>query len=154
MPKFARETLSPALISELAPLLEKHWREVAHYQDIPLEPDWNTYQALDEKDVLRLYTSRCTDTDALIGYALFIVSTNVHYKSSVQAKQDVIFIDPTRRGFGARFIIWCDNQLKNEGVEFVFHHTKAARDFGPMLERMGYERIDYIYGKRLQEVRS
>jgi hypothetical protein len=50
---------------------------------------------------------------------------------------------------GGRFIKWCDEQLRAEGVAVVYHHIKAAHNFGPMLERFGYELVDLIYSRRL-----
>lgn len=132
---------------EIYPLFEKHWKEVAHYQDIPLEPDVELYKKMDEGGSIRVYTAR--EDGKLIGYSVYVISRNHHYKSVKQASQDVIFIQKDRRGFGKSFIKWCDEQLKNDGVKIVVHHVKAAHDFGPMLERVGYELVDKIYSRRL-----
>jgi hypothetical protein len=97
---------------------------------------------------LRTFTARDAD-GVLTGYCVFFVRHNIHYASSLQASQDVIYIDPERRGFGAEFILWCDQQLKEEGVQAVYHHVKQAHNFGPLLERFGYECVDLIYARRL-----
>ena len=145
--KFGRETLSTCL-EEAKPLLIEHWKEIAQYDDIPLDPDYERYYTLENNGLLRVFTAR-SEEGSIIGYAVFFVNTNAHYKQSLQAMQDIIFIHPNHRGTGGRFILWCDEQLKAEGVQVVFHHIKAAHNFGPMLERFGYELIDLIYGKRL-----
>lgn len=136
------------IFDELPPLLHKHWKEIAHYQDILLEPDWELYAKLDEMKMLRTFTARDPE-GKLVGYAIFFVKPNMHYKSSIQAVQDILFIDPESRGFGRNFISWCDDQLKEEKVQAVYHHIKAKHNFGPMLERMGYELVDLIYARRL-----
>lgn len=186
---FAREPLTDALWDEAYPLLEAHWREVAHFQDIPLEPDVARYRANEQAGVIRFYTAREVPTgDAslflecshchvlamaagpchlggtcqtcgngtfrfgatLVGYALYIVNSNPHYASSIQAVQDVIYLDPAvRGGTGYKFIKWCDEQLAAEGVQASYHHVKAAHNFGKLLERQGYELVDLIYAKRL-----
>lgn len=128
-------------------LLNKHYKEVAHYQDIPLDPDHETYLKIESLGNLRVFT--CRDIAGLIGYAVFFIKKNMHYQSSLQGIQDIIFIEKESRGFGAKFIKWCDDQLRDEGVQVVYHHVKTAQNFGPMLERQGYELIDLIYGKRL-----
>ena len=143
---FQREYLKDCL-DEARPLLFEHWKEISHYPDIPLDPDEERYYNFEKGGVLRVYTAR--DEGKIFGYAVFIVNTNAHYKTSLQAMQDIIFIHPERRGMGGRFILWCDEQLKAEGVQIVFHHIKAKHNFGAMLERFGYELIDLIYGKRL-----
>lgn len=145
--QFQREA-TPKIFAELKPLLEKHWREVAHFQDIPLEPDWETYENLDNSGALRTYTVRTLD-GVLVGYAIYFVRSNPHYKSSIQASQDILFMDPAYRGKGGRFIKWCDEQLKADGVQAVYQHVKAKHNFGPLLERIGYQLVDLIYARRL-----
>lgn len=143
---FARENLADCF-EEARPLLLAHWKEISHYPDIPLDVDEARYYAIEESNKLRVYTAR--NDSGLVGYAVFFVNTSAHYKNSVQALQDIIFIHPKFRGMGGRFILWCDEQLKAEGVQVVFHHIKAKHNFGKLLERFGYELIDLIYGKRL-----
>ncbi len=146
-PVFATESFAKAKL-DIRPLLEKHWKEVAHYQDIPLDVDWARYAALDEVGILKIFTAR-SDMGQLLGYAIFVVQTNMHYRKSLQAMQDVLFISEQHRGFGRKFIEWCDDQLRDDGVQAVYHHVKVSHNFGPLLERMGYELIDRIYGRRL-----
>lgn len=132
---------------EALPLVCRHYEEIAHFKDIPLEPDTTLYQQLEDSGLTRVFTVR--KNNALIGYSLFFVRPNPHYKSSLQAVQDVIFIDKEHRGIGRKFISWCDEQLRSESVQVVYHHVKTQHNFGPVLERNGYELIDLIYGKRL-----
>lgn len=151
---FARETLSASLIAEMRPLLDSHWREVAFYPDIQLEPDLEAYA--DRMDSLVVFTVRDEEsrTRPLLGYAIFCVARAAHYKSSIQASQDVIYLDPSvRGGNGARFIRWCDEQLAGDGVQVVQHHVKVAHDWSALLERMGYEKTDYILSKRLDRTK-
>jgi len=134
---------------EIMPLLEKHWREIAHYQDIELNPDLENYIRVEEAGALRVYTYRVHNT--LVGYAVFFVRHNMHYKGSLQAVQDVLFIKKECRGNGREFVKWCDEQLKLEGVQVVYHHVKSAHNWGKMLEAMDYELVDLIYAKRLDK---
>jgi hypothetical protein len=48
-------------------------------------------------------------------------------------------------------IRYADMQLKEDGVQVVYHHSKVAHNIGPLLERMGYEAVDLIYAKRLDK---
>lgn len=144
---FQRER-SQDIFHEVMPLLELHYKEISHYHDIPLDPDFEKYEAMENAGAVRTFTARDEEKN-IIGYAVFFVRHNLHYKTSFQAYQDILFIHPERRGFGFKFIKWCDEQLKDEGVQVVYHHVKTAHNFGPVLERMGYECIDLIYGKRL-----
>ena len=147
MASFQREILTPELWDELYPLFELHYKEIALYQDIPLSPEKNLYFKAEEMGMLRVYTAR--ENSEVIGYAWFWIKPNPHYSTSLQAQQDIIFIHPERRGFGAKFIAWCDEQLTAEKVQVVSHHVKHAHNFGPLLERMGYKLMDLIYTRRL-----
>jgi GNAT superfamily N-acetyltransferase len=138
-----------AILDEIKPMLWEHWAEIAHYPDIPLEPNWPWYEGAEAAGQLRIYTARACF--ALIGYCIYVVGPGLHYKSSTYANQDILFFTPGhRRGrIGRDFIRFTENQLRAEGVHVVLQHVKFAHDFGPMLKRDGYEPIDTIWGKRL-----
>lgn len=156
---FARETLTEHLIAEMLPLLSAHWREVAQFQDIPLDVDIATYLNAESSGLARCYTVRepfVFDTfppssNALVGYAVFFVRPNPHYRASVQAVQDVLYLDPSMRGGkGGEFIGWCDEQLRAEGVQISYHHAKLAHpQLGKALARLGYEPVETIWARRL-----
>lgn len=145
---FAEEKLKH-VFDEMLPILLEHYREIAHYQDIEFEPDKEQYIKLEEIGIVKLFTVR--EECELIGYAVFFIKHNLHYKSSLQAVQDVIYIRKDRRGCGRKFIKWCDKKLREFGVQVVYHHVKQEHNFGKMLEIMDYKLIDLIYGKRLDK---
>ncbi len=150
--QFAPERLTDAVRHDIEPLLFKHWGEVAHFKDIPLDPDWAFYAACDHAGVLRVYTAR--DEGKLVGYACYFVKANPHYQTSIQAVQDVLYLHPDYRGVPAlRFIAWCDAQLAAEGIDAVYQHLKAAHEHGHRaMQALGYTEVDRIYAKRLQEL--
>lgn len=149
--KFSRE-VAQRFIPENLDLFDLHWREVGHYKDIPLDIDFDMYNKLEDCGVLRIYSAR-DDEGKSIGYSFYVLKHNAHYKSSFQALQDIIFIHPEKRGFGKEFINWCDDELRKEGVQVVYHHVKAKKElnFGPLLEKLNYELVDLVYGKRLDK---
>ncbi len=129
-------------------LIEAHWEEVTHYPDIPLAPDYERYKELAESGHLRIFTLR--KDQELCGYAVFFITPHIHYKETLIAAQDILFLDKkVRGGSGFKFINWCDQQLKKEGINIVTQHIKAKHNFGKMLERMDYELMDLIYTRRL-----
>lgn len=145
---YSLESLSPELLTEVEPLLAMHSKEVSHYPDIPLDPDYEGYYQIQDRGGLRVFVAR-DERKVLIGYSVFFIRRGMHYRSSLQAYQDILFIHPERRGFGMRFIDWCDGVLRTEGVQVVYQHLKFAADFSKMLERLDYEKIDMIMGRRL-----
>lgn len=147
---FQRERTEPQLFSEMLPLLTAHWKEVAHFPDIPLNPDLSYYICAEAAGMVRTFTFR--RDGKLIGYAVFVLRANPHYCQSLQAQQDIVYIDPAARGIQSiKFLKYCDEQLKADGVQAVYHHVKAAHNFGKVLERQGYELVDLIYTKRLDK---
>ena len=147
--RFSQEILSHDLIVEMIPLLYKHYKEIAHYQDIELDPDYEQYLKIQELGMIRVFTARDEINSSLIGYSVFFVRNNLHYKNSKQAVQDILFLHPERRGVGGKLIDFADTMLTSEGVQVVYHHVKKEHNFGKLLERKRYELIDLIYGKRL-----
>ncbi|HEY2851146.1 MAG TPA: hypothetical protein VGI97_14805 [Gemmatimonadaceae bacterium] len=163
--RFHREPLTQAIWDEALPLLFAHWKEVAHYQDIELTPDRERYDALERNGALRTFTARTDDAavygdepfeiivprGTLVGYALFVVTPNLHYRQILQAQQDVIYIQPNHRGtMPIRFFKFCEEELFGEGIDVICHHTKAKDElnFGHLVERQGYELMDQLYVKR------
>ena len=136
--------------SEALPLLEAHRQEIATWQDIYLSVDVGMYHDAEDAGGLRVFTARVDSK--LIGYAVFFVRLNPHYMDSLQAVQDVLYVTPEhRRGsVGMRLIKFCESQLARDGVQAVFHHVKLEHPIlGKLLERLGYDAHETIYGKRL-----
>lgn len=146
---FQRERVTD-LWDEVTPLLSRHKDEVCHYKDFVLNPDVESYEAIERAGGMRCYTARLNGD--LIGYCALFVKHNLHYRDSVQALQDVLFILPEHRGSRAGFklIRFCEEQLRREGVQVVMQHLKLATPKTvELFRKMGYEEIDVIMGKRL-----
>lgn len=150
MYKFALEKFQDC-ISEMLPLFKLHYQEISANLDIPLCIDMARYQKLEDLGALKIYTARDEDSKEIIGYAVFIISTNLHYISSVQAIQDVVYIHPSRRGFGTGFIARCDEELRDLGVQIVYHHVKTKHEWGRALLKLGYHHVENIYSRRLDK---
>lgn len=141
-----------AIWPEMKPLAEAHWREIAHYQDIPLDPDHQVYDAATASGNVVFFTVRDED-GRMVGYAGYFVRANIHYRGSKQAVQDVLFLltEYRRSRIGMALIAYCDDQLRADGVQVVYQHVKVAHNFGPLLERIGYEHVEHIYARRLDQ---
>ncbi len=146
-----QEEFLSGLWDEVMPLLETHWEEIAHYKDIPLDPDIDVYTAVENLGNSRCYTVR--DDGRLVGYVLFFVRGHMHYKMSIQAIQDVLFLLPEyRKGrIGIKFLQWAEEALTAEGVQVIYQHVKTTNKAGELMERLGYELVDKVYAKRLDK---
>jgi hypothetical protein len=145
---FAREHLTDSLIAEAMPLLEAHHKEIA-WQGVPLDVNFEEYKAVGAAGFLRVYTAR--ENGELAGYAGFYVRHHPHSRQTIQALADIIYITPTKRGFGKKFILWIDSQLFAEGVSVIYHSVTTKFDFSHLLERMGYTIDSTLYVRRLND---
>lgn len=146
--RYGREIASTQLFDELMPLFEQHYLEISHFQDVPLDPNFEAYLAMEASGALRIYVAREEDGE-ILGYSAYIILRSPHYRTMVQAMQDVLFIRKEHRGFGRDFLSWCEEQLKADGVSALATHVHVKHDFGKMLERLGYEKFEHNYIKRL-----
>lgn len=154
MSQFSLENLKECR-DEIQPILRnEHWVEVGHYKDIPIEMQWDKYAALQEMGKLRCFTIReplneeFSET-TIQGYAFFIVDKHLHYKHTTVASQDILYVRKPYRGIGKSFLAWCDNQLRAEGVITVTHHAKPWFNYGELFEKLGYEKAETIWARRL-----
>lgn len=147
---FSLEPYSDSFAREALPLNRDHHNEVSAFQDIRLEPDYAQYEAFGKSGMLRIFTVR--EEGALMGYSIFFVRSAPHYKGSIQAAQDILYLDPKLRAGlnGYKFIAWVDDQLRAEGVQVVYQSTTChGKDFGKVLMRLGYEPLENLYARRL-----
>jgi len=150
--RVARETLSQIRASgELEALLRAHYEEIALYRDrVSLEPDWETYELLEERGRLVCLTGR--DDGVLIGYAAFFVFPHPHYRSHIVATNDVIFVRRDQRKgstAGLRLIRESERVLAEVGAHRVVWHVKPKNDWSAILERLGYHQEEIMMGKLL-----
>ena len=131
---------------EFRALIINNWVETG-LDGITLSPDWDKYKQAYDNGMLRVYIAKAGDL--IVGYSVYFVSKHLHYRESLQATCDMIFIRPTRRGFGKKFIAWIDEQLKNDGVCAVYRHASFKNKFGLLLGRMGYKEQEVTFIKRL-----
>lgn len=133
---------------EIEPLLRQHYEEIALHKDrIPLAPDWGRYEHLEATRSLPIYTAR--SDGKLVGYSVFLLSYHLHYRNTLVAANDILYLAPEqRRGTtGLRLIKHSEAELKKLGVERIMWHVKFAHDFRAILHRLGYEDEEAIVGK-------
>ena len=148
VPAFARES-GADVMGEIGHLLEEHCREVTHHADIPVGCDFDKYLLMERAGVLRIYTVR--SAGELVGYWIGTIATSLHYKSSLQARMDTLFLSAEHRKgrTGIQFLKWVETQIKAEGVQIVYQHGKFVKDTRSLWDYLGYEPVYYVYSKRL-----
>jgi GNAT superfamily N-acetyltransferase len=138
------------VIEDLRPLLGAHHEELALYRDsIPLDPDFETYQKLNDMGLIRAYTVRLGG--ALIGYAIFsIIARHLHYRHR-WAINDILWIHPDHRNFGIGTEL-CDvfeEDLRRDGPVVIHIETKDHEPALAMLLRSRqYDTVGVSLSKR------
>lgn len=143
------ETVASIRASGIEELFERHRLELSHYPDLALDVDWARYESCEAGGVLRVMTAR--KAGRIIGYVAFFVAPNAHYKGSLQAIQDVLYLDADYRHgrTGYRLIALAEDYLRREGIQVLYQHCKVTHPLGSLFLRTGYQLIDFVYGKRL-----
>ena len=134
-------------VKEAYPMMVKNNDEVNVYNE-KLDLDFEAYFESEQAGVIHSFTLRDNDNE-LIGYSIFLVSNMGHHKSVIYAYQDVIYVNPKYRICGIKFIRYTEKELKKLGVDVVLHGCPNDSRIGGVLERLGYNEIEKIYGRRL-----
>jgi hypothetical protein len=137
---------------DIAKLCVRHWEEIAHNRDfIQLDPDWQKYEMLSRAQMLSTTTARIGSI--LVGYQIYMVMPHLHYKNSLTAMSDVLYLAPEQRKgtTGIRLMKTAEEELVKLGVQRIVQNVKLTNDWGSILDRMGYKPFERIYTKILRK---
>jgi hypothetical protein len=146
---FSQEQFTDALAEEIYPLAELHNKEIGGViQNISIKIPIEFYKNLDESGMLKAFCLR--KNCELLGYNVFTAVIHPQY-NVLCAQHDSMYLHPSARvAFNAiKFLRWCDEMLKNDGIVFVTQNVTHQKDFSPLLKRIGYRPHETIYIKRL-----
>jgi len=133
-------------MADAFPLLVANNAEIDLF-GLPLNMDFAAYQLAEEADILRIYTVR--ENNRLIGYCVFVITDHAHHKDLRMASQDVIYISPNHRSCGLRLLRYTEERLKEEGVNGIMQSAPVISRLGPVLERLGYDKMETNYFRRI-----
>lgn len=132
-------------------LLEQHWRELCTDPELmELDPDWRGYYDLEERG--RTFTLVVRRDGATVGYSLNFLFPHLHYKQTLMAQNDVLFVDPALRrttGIGPRLIRATEAQARELGAHLICWHAKQNTALDSYLPKQGYRVQDVFYSRRL-----
>jgi GNAT superfamily N-acetyltransferase len=143
---FHVESLTESL-DGIKPILAKNHEETGVY-DLPFNPDYDRYLALDAAGLIRYFTAR-DRAGELAGFAIFFLDTEIYQKDVRSATQSINYVCAGHRGVGFAFMRFCDDILKKQGVNSVWRQASAKYDISKVYERMGYSLIEKTYRKGL-----
>ena len=123
------------VIDEAKPLLVEHWHELALYPDIPLDPDYEAYAALDKAGAIVIYTVRAHGE--LVGYAVYFIRKHLHYRQHTWAVNDIVLVRDRYRdfGIGTSLFDFIEADLRKRGADVIHTGTKVLHPELAMLLR-------------------
>ncbi|MDE2233455.1 MAG: hypothetical protein KGJ90_05090, partial [Patescibacteria group bacterium] len=132
-------------------LFEKHYDEINLNKAIKLDPADDLYFALYKMGMMEAHTMR-DDKGVLVGYSVYYVQPHMHYKKSLTATNDILFVrKDCRRGLaGYKFLKYTVDEIKKRKPQRIFFHVKPHHDFGRLLERLGAKAFETMYSINLE----
>ena len=138
----------------LPPLFQQHWEEIALDQGtVPLEPDWDSYHALDLNQVLHVLSAWDLDGQ-LVGYIFNLIGGHQHYVGTRFAHTEMFWLHPDyRKGWlPVRMFLANIEGLRARGAVVSTINFKLRFKYGRvgrLLARLGYTATDIVMRKVL-----
>jgi hypothetical protein len=139
-----------AIRGEVSALWQQHYDEIAEDKDlVPLDPDWDKYDALANLGKLVIVTAR--RERELVGYVFSVVDTHLHYKSTLFSMSDIYWLDRAHRGgrTALRLFQAAERVLAGRGVVKMLSNTKLAHDQGRLFGAMGWREAERLFVKTI-----
>lgn len=141
-------------LSELQPILPKHWEELALDKDkVPLDPQYDIYIRREEMGEVLFMTLR--DAGELIGYFIGFIAPGLHYKTCLTLTMDIFYVVPEHRGKhgGVTLFEAVKKEAKRRGVQrwFVGNKEHAKVHATALFEYLGFEKVETYYSMWLGE---
>lgn len=145
---FKRESFS-SIQEELAPLIQEHAEELSPHKGKHEPILAKAYNLLEWDGNLVIVTAR--DEGKLVGYCAFILAPSLHYRGVLNAEVDCFFLAREyRKGMaGIQLLREGEKACKEKGATHIVQKCKVYQDLSPILERMGYEKIEYVFLKEV-----
>lgn len=133
------------VIAELKPNVDRYYSEMTEGDDYgPPDVDWDMYESASRSGQCRVVTVR--DNGKLIGFSIFVISTNQRYKNRIEANSDGIFLEKPYRGQLSKALLnKSDEYLQAIGVHET-NYTLSDDRIGRMLP--GYKSTYKVWSKK------
>jgi GNAT superfamily N-acetyltransferase len=135
-------------LPELMECYDRHWEELALNKDkVPLDPQYDLYEARDDAGQLLLVTLR--ETGRLVGYFIGFIAPGFHYKTCLTLTMDIFWTHPDVRGgfSGVKLFRLVEKEAKRRGVHRMFYGSKMHKDASRMFEYLKMEPVEIYYTK-------
>lgn len=136
-------------IEQLKKMFDAHYEELSVTKNAKLNPDYDIYMKMDSHNMLEVIL--CKNDDEVIGYIVFFISPNLHYKDCLLATEDIYYLKPEyRKGTtGIKMFKFAEKYLKSINVNMIKYGTKTHLDNSRLFEYLGYNFIEKIFTKEI-----
>ena len=137
-------------IGELQGLAAREYDEVGQKDLDHLNIDWKRYCELDAAGKLATFIAK--RNGVIVGYAAFVVQTHIHYCDALVAANSAVYVVPEARigRVALKLLRYGEIGLKAQGVQKIYYHVKQEKDFGRLLEHLGYRDSERLFAKVVQ----
>lgn len=137
-------------IGELQGLATREYDEVGQKDLDHLNIDWKRYCELDATGKLATFIAK--RDGVIVGYAAFVVQTHIHYCDALVAANSAVYVVPEARvgRVALKLLRYAEIGLKTQGVKKIYYHVKRTKDFGRLLEHLGYQDSERLFAKVVQ----
>lgn len=135
---------------DVSALWRQHYDEIAEDKDlVPLDPDWDKYDALAHLGKLVIVTAR--RERELVGYVFSVVDTHLHYKSTLFSMSDIYWLRPSCRGGRTAWRLFehTERVLADRGVMKMLSNTKLAHDQSRLFGALGWREAERLFVKTI-----
>ena len=135
---YAQERLETVL-PDLQEMVSAQWQHTGD-SDLPCEPNWPMYVALEQRGVGALFVAR--DNDRAIGYATALFHTHLNSKQVMVGTISTYFVEERsmRALIMRQLLLNARDWLLQRGARRVYIETDYGHSAGAILERMGFAR--------------
>ena len=134
-------------VTDLQALAEREYDEVGQKDLDCLNIDWGRYLELDAAEKLATFIAK--RDGVIVGYAVFVVQTHIHYQDALVAANSAVYAVPEVRAGRVilKLLRFAEMGLKAQGVQKIYYHVKQTKDFGRLLGHLGYQDVERMYAK-------
>ena len=125
-------------------LMQAHVIEVARGLH-PIAIDHKQFEWMDDNGMLQVATAR--DEGKLCGYHVTMIRPHLH-RNVLAGFVDTLYMAPEHRGrTSMRLLQFAEDMLKRRGVKWISTGVRMNKDFGRLLEHLGYTEAERLYRK-------
>lgn len=134
--------------SDCQELWLEYYTEISVDKDnLKLSMDIEKYKSMEDSGILKILTAR--KNTKLVGFFIGLLTTHLHYKDSLCAFQDLLFVSKSQRKstIGIRLLKEAEILFKENGADYLFFASHPSKDISSLLKYLKFRKNDTTYIK-------